>query len=55
METNVFLLSTPEKIGIYLMLGLCGLLVMLLALRHSRRIMERMWEGVPVPDGGAGA
>ena len=28
-----------------------------LALRHTRRIMERMWEGfpIPVPDGGAGA
>ena len=40
METNVFLLSTPEKIGIYLTLGLCGLLVMLLAL-HAQRKFSR--------------
>lgn len=25
----------------------------LLALHHSRRILERMWEGIPAPDGSA--
>ena len=37
MTTNVFLLSTPEKIGIYLALALCGLSVLLLALTVRRR------------------
>lgn len=37
METNAYLLLTPDKIGIYLTLGLCGLLVMLLALHAQRR------------------
>lgn len=25
-----------------------------LALDHSRRVLERMWEGVPIPDAGTG-
>ena len=40
MATNVFLLSTPEKIGIYLALALCGLSVLLLALHVRRRFMR---------------
>ena len=40
MATNIFLLSTPEKIGIYLALALCGLSVLLLALHVQRRFMR---------------
>ncbi len=40
MATNVFLLSTPEKIGIYLALALCGLSILLLALHVQRKFMR---------------
>ena len=40
MATNVFLLSTPDKIGIYLSLVLCGLSIILLAF-HVRRKFVR--------------
>ncbi len=40
MATNVFLLSTPEKVGIYLALALCGLSVLLLALHVQRKFMR---------------
>ena len=40
MATNIFLLSTPEKIGIYMALALCGLSVLLLALHVQRRFMR---------------
>ena len=40
MATNVFLLSTPDKIAIYLSLVLCGLSIILLALHVQRKFVR---------------
>ena len=40
MGTNVFLLSMPDAVGIYLALGLCGLSIVFLALHVQRKFVR---------------